>query len=486
MGMRTFNARTTGDDLEPEGLLTRGKHDAVGDGGCAMTSTIAQRMLRNKLWIALFFALFCGVMSWANFSFLCAGYGDASFAVSILLLSATVLTGSFLRMLSPLRDVYSGAGAGRDAVDSAVWTLLYFCMFSLLSYALHWRMHISSLALAATLCVLAIFSFQRMARLWITYRTSFAAPLRVLLIGEGEGMVAARRALCARDWRISEASLIAPEGVSADADFDFNLDELRPLAANFDAVILAASFADQLRYESYLQRCEELALPVYSLRKTPSWLGGRSLRYAGVTLHALPVTPAEDLSYLIVKRAFDFCFSLACILFISPLLAALAVVVKFSSPGPIFYRQKRVGKYGRVFELLKFRTMRVSVNDEPGWTVANDPRRTWLGGFLRKSCFDELPQLFNILRGEMSLIGPRPEQPVFVEQFSREIKHYNARHLVSAGLSGWAQVNGWRGDTDIQERINCDLHYIRNWSFFFDLKIIVRTFVYGFFSKNAY
>ena len=166
----------------------------------------------------------------------------------------------------------------------------------------------------------------------------------------------------------------------------------------------------------------------------------------------------------------------------------IAIGVKLSSPGPVLYRQKRVGWNGREFTMLKFRSMPVEAELETGpiWASKMDKRATPFGAFLRKTSLDELPQLFNVLRGEMSLIGPRPERPVFVEKYKDEVPHYNKKHLVKAGLTGWAQVHGWRGNTCLHTRIEHDLYYIENWSLWLDIKIIVMTLFRGLIHKNAY
>ena len=171
---------------------------------------------------------------------------------------------------------------------------------------------------------------------------------------------------------------------------------------------------------------------------------------------------------------------------LSPLLLAVAIGVKLSSPGPVFFGQERIGLNGRRFRMWKFRSMRVTAECESTWTTANDPRRTALGALLRSTSLDELPQMWNIFAGEMSIVGPRPEQPRYVEEFRSKIPAYMLRHKMKAGLTGWAQVNGWRGDTDLNKRIDCDLYYIRNWSLWFDLKIIFLTVFKGTDDRIAY
>ncbi|MEN9724099.1 MAG: hypothetical protein RJB38_2085 [Pseudomonadota bacterium] len=188
------------------------------------------------------------------------------------------------------------------------------------------------------------------------------------------------------------------------------------------------------------------------------------------------------------KRLTDIVLSGFALIFLSPLLALIALAIRVTSPGPIFYRQERMGIDGSTFDMLKFRSMRVDAEDLSGpvWARQNDNRRTVLGSFLRSTSLDELPQFWNVLKGDMSLVGPRPERPVFVEKFRNEIPGYMLRHKVKAGITGWAQVNGWRGDTSLEKRIECDLYYIRHWSFWMDVKILWLTVWRGFVHKNAY
>jgi exopolysaccharide biosynthesis polyprenyl glycosylphosphotransferase len=179
----------------------------------------------------------------------------------------------------------------------------------------------------------------------------------------------------------------------------------------------------------------------------------------------------------ISKRAFDIVVSATLLIVLAPLWLLIMALVKLTSPGPIFFKQKRVGMDGKEFTMYKFRSMYVDAEQQTGpvWTARNDPRRTPLGVFLRKTSLDELPQLFNVLRGDMSLVGPRPERQYFVEQFKHLVPKYLDRHRVKAGVTGWAQVNGLRGNTSLEERIKYDLYYIENWSFTFDIKILLRT-----------
>ena len=178
---------------------------------------------------------------------------------------------------------------------------------------------------------------------------------------------------------------------------------------------------------------------------------------------------------------------MALILF-SPVMIGTMIAIKVSSPGPLIFKQERVGLKNKPFMMYKFRSMVVQTEEEEkkGWTTKNDPRVTRVGKFIRKTSIDELPQLFNVFKGDMSLIGPRPERTQFVEQFKEEIPRYMVKHQVRPGLTGWAQVNGYRGDTSIRKRIDCDLYYVENWTLGLDFKILIMTFFKGFVNKNAY
>src|ERR1700722_835872 len=217
-------------------------------------------------------------------------------------------------------------------------------------------------------------------------------------------------------------------------------------------------------------------------------LRDRLIDLGGIHMLDLRPTLAETGPYLFQKRIFDVGFSLLVLLLTLPLTLLIALAIRLGSRGPVFFVQDRVGLNGRVFKMFKFRTMRVGSRGEGDtrWTSDEDPRRTSVGTLLRKTNLDELPQFLNVLRGDMSIVGPRPERPYFVERFLEEFDRYNSRHLFKAGITGWAQVNGWRGDTSIAKRVEYDLYYLRNWSLTFDLQIITMTLLRMFTSKNAY
>ena len=200
----------------------------------------------------------------------------------------------------------------------------------------------------------------------------------------------------------------------------------------------------------------------------------------GLPLINIRHIPLDNFLYSFLKRAFDIAASALGLVVLSPLLLVTAAGVRLTSPGPVIYKQLRVGRNKKEFMMYKFRSMRVDGNaDMTTWGGRADSRRTAFGTFIRKCSIDELPQLFNVLKGDMSLVGPRPEREYFVQKFREEVPLYMLKHLVRPGITGWAQVNGWRGDTSIVERIKCDIYYIENWSFLLDLKILIMTVFKG-------
>ena len=204
-----------------------------------------------------------------------------------------------------------------------------------------------------------------------------------------------------------------------------------------------------------------------------------------VNIRHVPLTNSFN---MICKRAMDIVGAIVAIIIFSPVMLVTAVLVKTTSKGPLLYKQERVGLHNQTFQMYKFRSMEVqsAKSEKRAWTVRDDPRVTKVGRVIRKTSIDELPQLFNILKGDMSLVGPRPERPFFVEKFREEIPRYMVKHQVRPGLTGWAQVNGYRGDTSIKKRIEYDLYYIENWTMGLDIKILFLTFFKGFVNKNAY
>ncbi len=264
---------------------------------------------------------------------------------------------------------------------------------------------------------------------------------------------------------------------------------LEDLNASFSEIIIALpETADRHELLWLIARCERWRKPI---RIYPDLFQLMTDRLTITELGGLPLLSLRDVPMRgwkrAAKRAMDIVGAGVGLILLSPFLLMIAILIKLDSPGPVFYVQERMGLDARPFWIIKFRTMRTSPEDKGyGWTVPNDPRRTRIGAWLRRLNIDELPQLINVLIGDMSLVGPRPEQPYYVEQFRRSIPRYMERHREKAGITGWAQVNGLRGDTSIAERTKYDLWYIENWSLLLDIKILIRTLVNLFRSPNAY
>ncbi|MEN8184589.1 MAG: undecaprenyl-phosphate glucose phosphotransferase [Myxococcota bacterium] len=255
-----------------------------------------------------------------------------------------------------------------------------------------------------------------------------------------------------------------------------------------DQVLIALPRDESDRLGKILQDLDD---EVASVRLVPDLLGVATLRSTVEELDGLPVISLRDGPFVgwagVQKRAFDLILASLGLAVALPPMLGVALCVRLAMGRPIFYSQDRVGLDGGLFRMFKFRTMVTGAERESGpvWASAHDPRRTRLGGFLRRTSLDELPQLWNVLRGDMSLVGPRPERPIFIEEFRREIPGYMLRHKVRAGLTGWAQIHGWRGDTCLHERVEHDIYYIQNWSLGFDLRILLATLWRGWWGRNA-
>lgn len=255
-----------------------------------------------------------------------------------------------------------------------------------------------------------------------------------------------------------------------------------------DEIWLALSLADEGLIKLALHALRHSAA---SIRFVPDLFALRLINHDAIEIVGMPMfnLSATSLTGLnqVVKWLEDKILSSAILLLISPVMLCLAIGVKLSSPGPVFYRQERVGLNNRNFMMLKFRSMPVDTEKNGvQWGGAAGKTTSKFGQFIRKTSLDELPQFINVLKGDMSVVGPRPERPMFVDQFKDEIPDYMKKHLVKAGITGWAQVNGWRGDTDLKERIEHDIYYIENWSIQLDLKIVFLTVYKGFVNKNAH
>lgn len=248
-----------------------------------------------------------------------------------------------------------------------------------------------------------------------------------------------------------------------------------------DEVVAALEMEDYARMPLLIQACEKSGV---RLSLIPFYADYMPARPQIDSLNGLPLInlrriPLDNMGNAFLKRTVDIVGSLVLIVVTSPVMLLAAIGVKLSSPGPVIFRQKRVGLNKKEFYMYKFRSMRLNESSDTAWSTDSDDRKTKFGAFIRKFSIDELPQFFNVLKGEMSLVGPRPELPFYVEQFKEEIPLYMVKHQVRPGITGWAQVNGYRGDTSVKERIRCDIYYIENWTLLFDIKILFMTLFKG-------
>ncbi len=317
---------------------------------------------------------------------------------------------------------------------------------------------------------------------------------RALVVGSGRLARRTVRTLRAVSWSgIQPYGYVEDEahrGPAADLPVVGEIADLKELIEKFNIhhVFIALPlnrYADARRVFAELS---QIVVDVQLVADVPQMAGMtfHTTQLHGMTVVGLRESPHHGLN-VVVKRAMDTFLASIALIVLSPLMAVIALLIKLSSPGPVFYHQERCGLNGGSFRMLKFRTMRVDAeSDGPRMTAVNDPRKTWLGSILRATNLDELPQLFNVLRGEMSLVGPRPERPVYVRQFSKTIPGYMARHSVKAGMTGWAQVNGWRGNSSLRRRVQFDLYYITHWNPLFDIRIMFLTIWRMLFQKQKH
>lgn len=268
-----------------------------------------------------------------------------------------------------------------------------------------------------------------------------------------------------------------------------SLNEVLP-RNTLDETAITLSLKDYDRLGEIVSICEKYGVHTKFIPDYNSLIPSRPYTedLMGLPVINIRYVPLTNTVNKLLKRLMDIAGALFGIIITSPIMLGAAIAVKLSSPGPVIFKQERIGLHSKPFYMYKFRSMELQKpsEEQKAWTVKNDPRVTGVGRILRKTSLDELPQLFNILKGDMSLVGPRPERPLFVDKFKEEIPRYMVKHQVRPGLTGWAQVNGYRGDTSIRKRIEYDLYYIENWTLWLDIKIIFMTFFTGFINKNAY
>ena len=259
---------------------------------------------------------------------------------------------------------------------------------------------------------------------------------------------------------------------------------------NYDEITITLPLDDYDRLEVLVAECEKSGVHTKFIPDYSSLFPSNPYTedVQGLPVINIRYVPLTNSMNKIAKRIVDIVGSLFAIILFSPIMLVAAIAIKATSEGPVIYKQERIGLNGVPFNMYKFRTMKLQseAEEKKGWTTKGDPRVTKVGGFLRRTSIDEMPQFFNIFIGQMSLVGPRPERPQFVEKFKEQIPRYMVKHQVRPGLTGWAQINGYRGDTSIRKRIDYDIYYIENWSMIFDFKIMLGTIRHGFINKNAY
>jgi len=326
-------------------------------------------------------------------------------------------------------------------------------------------------------------------------QASLVKPTNILIVGADQFALDAGIRLQRHSFapcQVAAFVRLPGQEVAVQGSRVYDLGQVSSLHAGngIDEAVIAIHPAQFSQIPAISKALEKLSVPLRAIVDLGEGIVVRERLFQLGRLQMLDLskTPAEMLDYALLKRTFDICFSVIVLLGMAPFMALIALVILLTSPGPILFVQERVGLNGLPFRMYKFRTMRTAPASESDvlWTSERDSRRTRFGTFLRKTSLDELPQFLNVLRGEMSVVGPRPERPHFVQQFLQEVTRYNRRHSLKVGITGWAQVNGWRGDTSIEKRIEYDLYYLQNWSFAFDLRIIGMTVLSGLINKNAY
>ncbi len=368
---------------------------------------------------------------------------------------------------------------GRVATGVAkTWVLILVWLVFSKSTEMYSRLWLIGWALGSffTLCGVRLVAYYLLQK----YRAHGINLRHVAIVGEGSTAEELMRRLQDAKW----------SGYRMQQYLDsIDPEKLRDLARlPLNEIWIALPMGDAKQMQAVM---DSLQTSTAVIRFVPDWFSFRLINHGvsevlGVQMIDLYGTPMSGTN-LFIKTVEDYVLASAILILISPLMVALAIGVKLNSPGPVFYRQERMGWNGDVFEILKFRTMPTDLESEQVvWGGSAQKSVTRFSKWLRSTSLDELPQFFNVLQGKRSIGGPRPERPMFVEKFKNEIPGYMKKHLVKAGITGWAQIHGWRGDTDLHTRIEHDLYYIENWSLWLDLKIILFTVFRGFVNRNAY
>lgn len=401
----------------------------------------------------------------------------------------------YFRLYSP-KSAYSLGGEISGIVKAStvciilLTTFTYFFRqyeYSRIIFLYFWFVSITTLTISRAIT----------RRIFLRYRMKAGNQRHVLIVGTGElGNEVLARIERHPDLGLSVAGFLSNNSRAASKQVDRSriigsYGDIKDVikSHNVELVIIALSLDEHAEVKPMLKM---LACETVDIKLVPDFyqfitLRGETEEFDGLTFINVQSSPLYGWN-IVTKRISDILISVIAVIVSFPLMVAVSLVIKATSSGPLIYRQERMGLDGKVFDMYKFRSMGTGseLDTGPVWAKKNDPRTTWIGRTMRATSIDELPQLFNVIRGEMSLVGPRPERPVFINKFKEDLPRYMLRHKVKAGMTGWAQVNGWRGDTSLEKRIEHDLYYIENWSIGFDLKIVFVTLWKGFVNKNAY
>ncbi|HEY6293729.1 MAG TPA: undecaprenyl-phosphate glucose phosphotransferase [Terriglobia bacterium] len=455
---------------------------------------IQQTALKIGLYAAFTFAYW--VAFWLRFhSGLIAVRMDFRFSDYVLLYLVAALAWGALCRAAELDQLWMAANPARwtrraVVVTTATLAVVFFGAFFMRSYSFS-RLFV---VLLAFLNLISVLITPRLLLMLARRRSSPREDVRILIVGDGGYAERVAGRIRENSWvRCKVVGYIAvgenPGGVVRRLGGVEDLESVcrrEPL----DEILVALPLGQLSLLPELKRTLARFSVPsrlVCDFLKEVA-ASATVFEVFGTPVLDLHRSPADSLVYAVLKRSFDLVAASALLVVFLPVIVVVAILVKLTSSGPVLFSQQRVGLHGRPFMIHKFRTMgtqTANVSDQV-WTTAADSRRTAFGSFLREFNLDELPQLWNVIRGDMSLVGPRPERPYFVDKFSEEIEEYNVRHFLRSGITGWAQVNGWRGDTSIARRIECDLYYLKNWSFGLDLKILWLTLWRGFRDRNAY
>jgi Undecaprenyl-phosphate glucose phosphotransferase len=348
--------------------------------------------------------------------------------------------------------------------------------------------------LSAVILLILTVSVRTLFRILLQEFTGRRPKFKVIIVGVGSFAARVAKQVQHNEFvrcRVMGYIQCPDEEISATNAPVFQIGDLDALEKlEVDSIMIAVPPQQYGNLQQYISKLQVLGKPIRVIVNAGNGttVKDRVIQLGRLQMLDLDPSPTSSLGYSLVKRGFDIGFAAAALAIFSLPMFVISLVIKLTSHGPVFFRQQRVGRNGQLFTMYKFRTMKTAPasDGDTRWTAENDPRRTRVGIFLRKTSLDELPQFFNVLKGDMSVVGPRPERPHYVRKFGREIALYQTRHQLNVGITGWAQVHGLRGDTSIRRRIRYDLYYLQHWSLLFDIRIILMTVWGGFMGKNAY